>query len=323
MWATFEFHAVPWVGWTFHRSPNAQPKYLPRPQTLEGSDAPLHSNARARLPEAPRARAVSVVSEMFSSVTNAATDSSPLAPPTADGHGGGGDHDEEDDNDDNGTLSPLVDLAERFPNLFAQKVLQHMYPIDRTFLAQAASTFRAAVSASDLPRAGTSRVQLGRIVWVVRHRLQEFVGSVGRLAWAKTSGCPWVAKTCAIAAGGGRLDVLKWARDHNCPWNTGTTASAALGGHLEVLQWAREQGCPWWEEGICLNAAWGGHLEVLQWAREQGCPWHVDTCSHAASGGHLDVLRWARAHGCPWSMGRCDDYSRSHPETHAWVRAQM
>jgi len=32
------------------------------------------------------------------------------------------------------------------------------------------------------------------------------------LQWARASGCPWDANTCAWAARGGHLDVLQWAR---------------------------------------------------------------------------------------------------------------
>jgi hypothetical protein len=130
----------------------------------------------------------------------------PPDPPAAEGHGGGADADE-NDNDANDTCSPLVDLAERFPDLFAQKVMQHLDPIDRTFLAQAGSAYRAAVSASDLPRAGTRRRIQGRSLWVVTHKVREFCTSVERLAWAKASGCPWIALTsaqrCAGRASGG------------------------------------------------------------------------------------------------------------------------
>jgi hypothetical protein len=31
---------------------------------------------------------------------------------------------------------------------------------------------------------------LGRTVWVVTHRLKDFIVTVERLAWAKASGCP-------------------------------------------------------------------------------------------------------------------------------------
>jgi hypothetical protein len=122
----------------------------------------------------------------------------PLAPPpglpAAEGHGGGAD-------DDNSTFFPLVDLLERFPDVFAQKVLQHLDPIDRTFLAQAGSACRAAVAASDLPRAGTSRVVLGKRRWVATHQISDLCTSVERLAWAKANGCYWIELTCALGAG--------------------------------------------------------------------------------------------------------------------------
>ena len=174
-----------------------------------------------------------------------------------------------------------------------------MDPIDRTFLAQAGSTCRAAVVASDMPRAGTREEVLeGTAVLVVTHEIMDFCTSVERLAWAKASGCPWVARTFAYVARHGRLDVLRWAREYKCPW----------------------------DEWTCAYAAWGGHLEVLKWAREHlagaPCPWDWSTCSNAAYGGHLDVLQWAREHGCPWSKWNCALYSRDHPETLAWVRAQ-
>ena len=131
------------------------------------------------------------------------------------------------------TLSRRCSTCLKVPDLFAQKVLQHLDPIDRTFLAQAGSACRAAVAASDLPRAGTSRQVLGMSVWVVKHRLEEFVGSVERLDGAKASGCPWVARICSLAARGGSLEVLQWARQHGCPWDTETCSYAAEKGHLD------------------------------------------------------------------------------------------
>ena len=125
-----------------------------------------------------------------------AADAAPLSPPpgapAAEGHGGGALDDD--------TFLPLLDLLERFPDLFAQKVLQRLDPIDRTFFAQAGGAYRAAVVASDLPRAGTGEevLVLGRSVWVVTHKVREFCTSVERLAWAKASGCPWVEQTCAV-----------------------------------------------------------------------------------------------------------------------------
>jgi len=237
------------------------------------------------------------------SVTLAVPVSPPPEPPTADGHGGAADHDDHDHNNNSTVFFPLLDLLERFPDLFALKVLAHLDPIDRTFLAQTGGACRAAVAASDLPRAGTRRVEvLGRtrsttrrvVLWVVTHRLRAFVESVERLAWAKASGCPWVARTCAFAAEVGCLEVLRWARENQCPWN----------------------------EWTCQYAAVRGHLEVLTWAREHNCPWNSETAYWAAARGHLEVLRWAREHACPWSKRECEAASRHHPETHAWVQAQ-
>jgi hypothetical protein len=91
--------------------------------------------------------------------------------------------DDDDDDSDNSTFFPLIDLLERFPDLFAQKVLAHLDPIDRTFLAQAGSACRAAVAASGLPRAGRWILN----VRVVTHKVREFCTSVERLAWATTA----------------------------------------------------------------------------------------------------------------------------------------
>jgi hypothetical protein len=217
--------------------------------------------------------------------SGAAPLSLPPEPPAAEGHGGGA----ADDGDDNNTFSQLLDLLERFPDLFAQKVLQHLDPIDRTFLAQAGGACRAAVAASDLPRAGTREQVRGKSLWVVTHKLCEFCTSVERLAWAKASGCPWVWETCALAARGGRPEVLQWARANNCTWEQRTCSAAAQEGHLEVLRWAHEHGCPW-STSTCSQAASDGHLHVLQWARAHGCPWDSWTCALAAAGGHFEVL---------------------------------
>ena len=129
-----------------------------------------------------------------SPVAGAAPFSQPPEPPASEGHGGAAAADDttadaaEDTNND--TVSPLLDLLERFPDLFAQKVLAHLDPIDRTFLAQTGGACRAAVAASDLPRAGTRREVLERTVWVVTHRLVRFCTSVERLAWAKKQRLP-------------------------------------------------------------------------------------------------------------------------------------
>jgi len=163
----------------------------------------------------------------------------------------------------NDTPPSLTRLAEELPDLFAHEVLPRMDATTRAMLAETSRTFRAAVVSSGLPRVRHGSERLKR---------KDFCNSVERLAWAKSSGCPWDRMTCALVAKGGHVEVLRWAREHGCPWGTSTCTFAAWGGHLEVLVWAREHGCPW-NERTCVNAAGKGHLDVLEWAREHGCPW--------------------------------------------------
>jgi hypothetical protein len=138
--------------------------------------------------------------------SSSGADAAPFAPPAGpsavEGPGGGAD---DDDDENNNTFSPLLDLLERFPDLFAQKVLRHLDPIDCTFLAQTGGACRAAVAASGLPRAGSTLTtvdELGRSVWVVTHKFSDFCTSVERLAWAKASGCPWVELPCELRRSG-------------------------------------------------------------------------------------------------------------------------
>jgi len=162
------------------------------------------------------------------STAHAAPLAPPPEPPAAEGHGGGADL---DDNDDNDTFTPLLDLLERFPDLFAQEVLRHLDPVDRTFLARAGGACRAAVAASDLPRAGTREEVLGRSVCVGGAAPARGVCLVRRAAGVghpTASGCPWVAHTCVLIARGGRLDVLRWAREHGCAWDEMTWAPAGV-----------------------------------------------------------------------------------------------
>jgi len=78
---------------------------------------------------------------------------------------------------------PLLDLLERFPDLFKREVLERLDPTDRTMLAQVGRPWLAAVLTSGLP---------GLPNWVrVWLRLSSFCTSVERLAWAKANGCPW------------------------------------------------------------------------------------------------------------------------------------
>jgi hypothetical protein len=202
--------------------------------------------------------------------------------------------------------SPLLGPLEEWPDILAVEVLPRLGPTDLALFARVGRVSRAAVVASGLPRAGATGGALLKV--------EDFVGSVERLAWARDNGCPWNARTSALAARNGHVEVLRWAREHGCDWDEMTCEQAAAGGHLEVLKWAREHGCPWEQEDVedevdfedimncCALAAQGGHLEVLKWLRqpEQDCPWNECTCACAAYNGHLEVLKWAREHGCPW-----------------------
>jgi len=180
---------------------------------------------------------------------------------------------------DHADTFPLLDrLLEDLPEVMERFVLPALDPTALALLTRVRRGWRAVVVSSGLRCAGiTKRVPL---------TVTEFYGSVERLAWAKTNGCPWNEWTCAYAARGGRVEIVMWAREHDCPWNEWTCAYAAAGGHLEVLKWAREHDCPW-DEKTCANAAQGRHLNVLMWARKHHCPWNEWTCKAASGGGHL------------------------------------
>jgi hypothetical protein len=158
-------------------------------------------------------------------VCSSAVDASPplspphIYPPSAEGHRGA----VAANDDDNDNFPSLLDLVERFPDLFEQRVLAHLDPIDRTFLAQTGGAFRAAAAASDMPRAGTREEVLERSVWVVTHKLKEFCKSVERLAWAKASGCPWVAQTSL------------WADVWRCCGGLGLTAARGMRSLVHAL----------------------------------------------------------------------------------------
>jgi hypothetical protein len=209
--------------------------------------------------------------------------------------------------------SPLLGgLIEKLPEVLAAEVLSQLDPTDVVLFGQADRACRAAVMAFGVPQETPTSVSVledgsmgeGTEGGPLLLRVEDFVGSVERVAWAKDRGCPWNKSVCEYAAEGGNLEVLKWARERRCPWDERTCFHAAEGGHLEVLQWAREHGCEW-DAHTCMSAADGGHLDVLRWAHEHGCPWDEWTCFHAAMSGHLHILQWAREHGCPWSSGVC------------------
>jgi len=89
------------------------------------------------------------------------------APPGAPSLSAGG-----DDNDDHDDFSPLLDLHQRFPDLFQTYVLERLDPTARASLTRTGSAF-----------------------WDLVFPRSNFLGSAERLGWAKANGCPWVART--------------------------------------------------------------------------------------------------------------------------------
>jgi hypothetical protein len=147
-------------------------------------------------------------------ICSSAADAAPLSPPpAAEGHGGGAAANDYDNNDD--TFLPLLDPPERFRDLFAQKVLQHLSPsIAPSSRRQGGHAERRSRPPTCLARGRDGWCRGGVCGWWTR-RLMEFCSSVERLAWAKASGCPWVARTCALrccgwAPGGAAVDAGAW-----------------------------------------------------------------------------------------------------------------
>ena len=157
-------------------------------------------------------------------------------------------------------LPPLLErLAADARDVFTEHVLSRFDGGDLAVLALVSRSTRDAVftsSVGEVNDLAAVRRELARV--------PNFVGSVGRLAWAKERGCPWNAKTFMCIAEDGNLEVAKWAKERGCPWDEWTCTGAAKSGHLIMLQWARakERGCRW-GEGACTRAARGGHLEML------------------------------------------------------------
>jgi len=159
--------------------PTAQEIFILDIKLLEGTTPP-HS------PDQSAARScVSAMGGVCSSDADAVPLTPPHEPPAAAGQAGGA----AANDDDNNNFSPLLDLVERFPGLFAQAVLAHLDPIDLTFLAQTGGACREAVAGSDLPRAGTRRVVvLGMgattrrvLLWVVT--LHGISSPLGKGTW--------------------------------------------------------------------------------------------------------------------------------------------
>jgi len=163
----------------------------------------------------------------------------PEPTPAAPSLSGGGDNDHDD-------CSALLDLLERFPDLFLKEVLERLDPTARASLAGAGSVllnvvYPRSIFPCGLPARSETMGGAVRVFKVV-----DFLGSAERLGWSKANGCPWETRTCSLAARGGHRQALKWMRELGCPSGL-VCYVAAQGGHLEVFQWAREHHCPWGE----------------------------------------------------------------------------
>ena len=88
-----------------------------------------------------------------------------------------------DDDDHDHDFSPLLDLQQRFPDLFLKKVLERLDPTARASLARTGnafwdlvyprSIFPLGLLRAETPAAGAARV----------FKLLSFLGSIERLAW--------------------------------------------------------------------------------------------------------------------------------------------
>ena len=143
----------------------------------------------------------------------------PPAPPRSDG----GDDDDHD-------CSPLLDLLQRFPDLFEKYVLERLDPAARSLLARTGRAFLDAVYPRYIFPFGLPLAQetTGGVAARV-FKLVHFLGSIERLAWAKANGCPWESWKCTSAARSGHLEVLQWARQHGCPWSARPTPPRGAG----------------------------------------------------------------------------------------------
>jgi len=120
-------------------------------------------------------------------------------------------------------LPLLGGLTEGLPEVLAAEVLARLDPTDLVLFGQAGRACRAAVVAFGVPQeeeTSDGSDDEGTEGGPLLLRVEDFVGSVERLAWAKEKGCPWDVNGCAYDALGGNLEVLKWAWERRCPWDS-------------------------------------------------------------------------------------------------------
>ena len=181
-----------------------------------------------------------------------------------------------------GSTSP--DLAagsrlERFAadarDVFDAHVLSRLDGGDLAMLALVSRSMRDVVFDSpvgDVRDVAAVRRELGR--------MPNFVGSVGRLAWAKEQrGCPWDARDVHVHREGWERGGREVGEGTRMPVERGDLPpcrewrppeDAAVGARERRSVGARR---------LAPMPRYGGHLEVLQWARATGAPWDEETCA--------------------------------------------
>ena len=175
--------------------------------------------------------------------------------------------------------APLLErLAADARDVLDAHLLSRLDDGDRAMLALVSQNMRDVVFTSsfgEVKDLAAVRKELGRV--------RNFVGSIGRLAWAKERGCPWNAKTFKVIAKGGNVEVAKWFAHHSLT-----------------------QGTQWDVNVVCNSAAFGGHLEMLRWLRTNGAPWTAKALSIAAREGHVAVVEAMVAAGA--DVNKADKY---------------
>jgi hypothetical protein len=93
--------------------------------------------------------------------------------------------------------SPLLGgLIEKVPEVLVAEVLARLNPTDVVVFGQAGRACRAAVVAFGVPQEEEASYNSDDEGGPLLLRVEDFVGSVERLAWAKARGCPWDALIC-------------------------------------------------------------------------------------------------------------------------------
>jgi hypothetical protein len=111
----------------------------------------------------------------------------------------------------------LAPLLEYLPDLFLKEVLPRLGPTDLASLAGAGRGCAAAVAATAL------------MMWAKLTKMTP----PGLLGFDLPPLC--LMKACSYASLGGNMEILEWLYNFGCPLVAGTACVAAGGGHLKAL----------------------------------------------------------------------------------------